>query len=685
MLPISVIMEDLDHDVAVLGRLQKAVWGLIRPLARWVLERIVQRYRFLALIIEDLPFMENRVEPGLGGADIMIHSSVRSEEWSRIRQARTLVRKALGRWATILLSNAKNTKLLAHACGTCRMGNDPQTSVVDRFNRAHGVENLYVVDSSFFPSSGGVNPALTIAANALRVAQHIIDTQADAPGTQTSMAFPSTAEPTPPAGEKTLVDLFQENTVTHSQNTFRQYKTTDGSWVSGSPALAPEMEPPVPVRPLSPSQTWGPGETQRRKEGRPRVLFVAEAVALSHPARLLEIARGLDPETYEIHFASDPRYRNVLGPVNFFTHDIESIPSAEFDRTVARGGVFFTEQVIERYVQQERFLFNKIRPDIVVGEFRPSLGISARVAGVPYVSVLNAYYNPTAQVRHVLPEYPLTEWIPQRIGQGLYNLLRSWGYARHGRPVNAVRRRHGLPPLEGDLRHALADADWTLFPDLKRLFPNSALAKNHRFMAPVFWSPNVPLPKWWDRLPADRPVVYANLGSSGRNGVLQRVLNALSALPITVIAATAGRQPGLTVPANAFITDFLPGQDAARRSDLVITNGGNMSGYQALAEGKPIVGLASNVDQFLNMAALEDARVGKLLRAGSFSSQDLQTAVQGLMSDRTVRETAESVSVEIAVASNRVFQNILDKVLSPIPQKKENPTHEKELSRLHSF
>ena len=60
--------------------------------------------------------------------------------------------------------------MLAHVCGTCRFGDDPQTSVLDRNNRAHGIDNLYVVDASFFPSSGGTNPALTIAANALRVA-----------------------------------------------------------------------------------------------------------------------------------------------------------------------------------------------------------------------------------------------------------------------------------------------------------------------------------------------------------------------------------------------------------------------------------------------------------------------------------------------------------------------------------
>jgi choline dehydrogenase-like flavoprotein len=60
-----------------------------------------------------------------------------------------------------------------HPCGTCRFGDDSSLSVLDRDCRAHGVENLYVVDASFMPRSGAVNPSLTIAANALRVAPQI--------------------------------------------------------------------------------------------------------------------------------------------------------------------------------------------------------------------------------------------------------------------------------------------------------------------------------------------------------------------------------------------------------------------------------------------------------------------------------------------------------------------------------
>ena len=64
---------------------------------------------------------------------------------------------------------------VAHQNGTIRFGDDPKTSVLDRNCKSHEVDNLYVVDASFFLSSSAVNPALTIMANALRVGDHLLD------------------------------------------------------------------------------------------------------------------------------------------------------------------------------------------------------------------------------------------------------------------------------------------------------------------------------------------------------------------------------------------------------------------------------------------------------------------------------------------------------------------------------
>ena len=64
---------------------------------------------------------------------------------------------------------------VAHQNGTARFGNDPETSVLDKDCKTHDLDNLYIVDGSFFPSSSAVNPALTIMANALRVGRHLLE------------------------------------------------------------------------------------------------------------------------------------------------------------------------------------------------------------------------------------------------------------------------------------------------------------------------------------------------------------------------------------------------------------------------------------------------------------------------------------------------------------------------------
>ena len=66
--------------------------------------------------------------------------------------------------------------VIAHQVGTCRLGTDPATSVLDTNFKAHDIDNLYVVvDGSFFPSSAAVNPSLTIMSNAMRVGDHLTE------------------------------------------------------------------------------------------------------------------------------------------------------------------------------------------------------------------------------------------------------------------------------------------------------------------------------------------------------------------------------------------------------------------------------------------------------------------------------------------------------------------------------
>lgn len=126
-----------------------------------------------ASIIEDLPYFDNRVIADPQAKNGMRFEYRYTEDLrTRVLSFRRRLAKALCPHRIIVISGEDNTNY-GHSCGTCRFGDNPETSVLDKNNRAHDVSNLYVVDASFFPSSGGTNPSLTIAANALRVAEAI--------------------------------------------------------------------------------------------------------------------------------------------------------------------------------------------------------------------------------------------------------------------------------------------------------------------------------------------------------------------------------------------------------------------------------------------------------------------------------------------------------------------------------
>ncbi len=146
-----------------------------------------------------------------------------------------------------------------------------------------------------------------------------------------------------------------------------------------------------------------------------------------------------------------------------------------------------------------------------------------------------------------------------------------------------------------------------------------------------------------DQLPTGLPVVYVTLGSSGQSSLLPTLLGALGRLPITVIAATAGRVTPTQIPDNVRIADFLSGAAASEVSNLVICNGGSPTSYQALAAGKPVIGIATNMDQYLNMSLLQRAGAGRLLRAAQVTGKLVADTVIAALADTQMKQRAHAL------------------------------------------
>jgi choline dehydrogenase-like flavoprotein len=149
-------------------------WTVATWMPLWAYNAWVARGVDWLAMTEDLPRRENRVTIEPDGRVRLAYRPNNLAAHARLVREVTRMLKRLGFWKVMTHSHkARNT---THQCGTLRFGVDPRTSVLDPYCRSHDVENLFVVDASFFPSSSAVNPGLTIAAQALRVADHIIET-----------------------------------------------------------------------------------------------------------------------------------------------------------------------------------------------------------------------------------------------------------------------------------------------------------------------------------------------------------------------------------------------------------------------------------------------------------------------------------------------------------------------------
>jgi UDP:flavonoid glycosyltransferase YjiC (YdhE family) len=389
------------------------------------------------------------------------------------------------------------------------------------------------------------------------------------------------------------------------------------------------------------------GDDVTQQKCKKRVLFMAEAVTLAHVGRPLVLASALDPARYDVHFACARGYEFCFENSAFTRWTIESIAPHAFLRALAQGSVLYDEKTLAQYVEDELRLFQEIKPDLVVGDFRLSLAVSAPLWNVPYAAIVNAHWSPYSTIRHPpFPDHPIAKTLGLGIASAGFRFAYPLIFAQHSQPLNRVRQKRGLSRL-GSLRDVYCYGSYTLYADSPKLARTRDLPANHTYIGPVLWSPPVPLPKWWDELPNDRPTVYITLGSSGELKALPLILDVLAGLPVNTIVATAGRQSIQANTGRVWTAEFLPGIDAARRSSLVICNGGSATVYQALGAGVPVLGVNSNMDQCMTMKCVEDAGVGKSCRAGSVNIHQLRASISEILSDPRYRERASRIAHDV--------------------------------------
>jgi len=151
---------------------------------QWTLSDVASHAVDFWLTTEDLPKPDNRVTVDRDGNVHLAYQPTNDEEAGHLYEElkKILNHTGMARHHVLRKNFYMDMNIpvagCAHQAGTCRFGTDPATSVLDPDGKAHELDNLYVVDTSFFPSIGAVNPALTAMANAIRVGDHLLDRMA---------------------------------------------------------------------------------------------------------------------------------------------------------------------------------------------------------------------------------------------------------------------------------------------------------------------------------------------------------------------------------------------------------------------------------------------------------------------------------------------------------------------------
>ena len=363
---------------------------------------------------------------------------------------------------------------------------------------------------------------------------------------------------------------------------------------------------------------------------------------------MVSLAQWLDPSQYEIHFAAARFDDFIFRSLPFARHTIYSISPATLERSLRRGTRLYSKSTLARYVRQELGLFDTLAPDLIVGDFRLSLCVSAAKAKIPFATMINAYWSPfRAHTSIPVPDHPAVRLLGESTVATYFPIAIPYVFAHFARPVNRLRRDFGLREI-GSLLEVLTHGDYTLYPDpplLAGLGPDTP--NTHRVLGYVPWSPPVAKPIWWESATMTSPLVYVTLGSSGRSELLPIVVDAFRGLPISVLLSTAGRPIPSNLPPNIHAADYLPGNEAARCAALVVSNGGSSTGYQALAEGTPVVSIPFNLDQYLASQTIEAAGAGITLRSGSLTSAKLRDAILTVLADDSYRAGAGAVAQSI--------------------------------------
>ncbi len=311
------------------------------------------------------------------------------------------------------------------------------------------------------------------------------------------------------------------------------------------------------------------------------------------------------------------------------------------------------KSVCAQSVASDLAAMEAIQADGVVGDMRWSLSASARVYGVPYVSVTNACWTSHFAQPIELPEGHLVRTIlGRRLSRAAFPQLMRLMQRYYALGYADIRERYRLPPIR-TLYEAI-EGDITLLADLPEFMPVGHRAPStFRYVGPLLWDADIELPPWFSNVEPSRPTIYFTMGSTGDIRFFEEAVRIFGNTGFQVIITTGGLAEIPHPPGNVFVAKYAPGEALMAMSHVVVSHGGNGTVYQALSRGVPIIGFPTIFDQEINMNRVSALGVGRRMSLRSYTGVALRAVVDEVMSDPGYRDRCQQLATRISRMDGR--------------------------------
>lgn len=398
-----------------------------------------------------------------------------------------------------------------------------------------------------------------------------------------------------------------------------------------------------------------------------RILMVAEAVTFAHVARILSLSKVIEtlyPKA-KLFFAFDNRYADLI-PSGLIPIPLWSIDSQKFLKAVNSNHFPYSETDLQKYVCDEIDLLERLRPQLVIGDFRITLAISCRKMKIPYIAVTNSYWLPELSKGSEPPNVKILSFFPKRFAKFLFRMVSPMVYAFEAAPFNRVARFFLEPDLGGSLLKVYTQGDFQFLVEPPH-WTFLSESETRKCIGPLGWNPKeVALPNWWEELDWSFPTILISVGSSGANEMVDLVLSAVENLGFQVLIAGGAHPKRQYQGVKIHQHFFLPLGLVLSKAHLFVFNGGSLSMVESLKNGCPMIGIASNYDQLLNLSVLTEKGLGVGHSMGKVKIKNLRDDILRLISqsDTTKRDLAEAQTIFMQPPQADKIRDIIDCVLA---------------------